>query len=769
MTDTLVVERLAEEMAARWRAGERPLADEYLARIPDLVLHPDLALELVAEELTLRDEYRVPTTSAELAARFPRWRAQVAALLDCQGMLAPPTFPEPGDWLGDFHLGPELGRGVHGRVYLATQPALAGRPVVLKVGPDSGDEHLSLARLQHTHVVPLYSVHEFPDRRLRALCMPDFGGATLAEVLARLPAGGGLLGAVRRLADVPAGPAWGFLGRAAPADAACWIGACLADGMQYAHDRGLVHLDLKPSNVLIAADGVPMLLDFHLARAPLAAGETAPDRLGGTPGFMAPEHRAAVEAVRTGRPVPVTVDGRADVFALGVMLGEFLRAAGCGPSPGLADVLARCTAPAAADRYPTAGEAAADLRRHLADLPLKGVGNRSLVERWGKWRRRRPFAAPLGMAVAALLVIGGGLVVHADRLADRAGASLRDGRTHAAAGRYAEAAGVLKSGEALAEGLPFHDTLRADLRSERAAAVRAAAADEFHDVVEQLRVSAASEPLPAEQARTVGGRARELWDRREALSAALGGQPTAERDDRWKADLLDTGVLSADLAVRAAPEADRAAARRRVLDTLAEAERLLGPARPPRGAWGRLTAGRAHLATGDVDRATAEFDAALAADPLSLWANHYRGVCHLRLGHPTEAATAFAACVTLAPRAAWCVHNRGLAFAAAGRPDAAGADFDRAIALDPTYAPAYLSRAAVRQAAGESAAALADLDRAAAAGAPAPDVAYRKGVVFRAAGDNPAAVRSLRACLAASPDHSDAGRLLKGLAAGQTE
>src|SRR5439155_11400441 len=105
-----------------------------------------------------------------------------------------------------------LGPGIHGRAYLATQPALAGRSVVLKVGPDTGDEHLSLARLQHTHIVPLYSVHEFPDRRLRALCMPDFGGATLAAIRAELasahrPTGGDLLGVVRagrKPADVPA-------------------------------------------------------------------------------------------------------------------------------------------------------------------------------------------------------------------------------------------------------------------------------------------------------------------------------------------------------------------------------------------------------------------------------------------------------------------------------------------------------------------------------------------------------------------------------------
>src|SRR5205807_6689151 len=121
----------------------------------------------------------------------------------------PPTalsFPKPGESLGDFQLLAELGRGGRGRVFLATQTDLAGRPVVVKITSRDGHEHLSLGRLQHTHIVPLYSVQDHPERGLRALCMPYFGGATLAQLFEALqsqpPArrtGQNLLDALNRL------------------------------------------------------------------------------------------------------------------------------------------------------------------------------------------------------------------------------------------------------------------------------------------------------------------------------------------------------------------------------------------------------------------------------------------------------------------------------------------------------------------------------------------------------------------------------------------
>jgi hypothetical protein len=269
-----LVDRLADELARRWQGGERVGVEDYLARYPELADHPEAAAELIYEELCLRQEFGQEQAAEDILRRFPKWRQELQVLLQCHDFLKPmpakPSFPSAGENLGGFRLLAELGRGAHGRVFVATQTALAGRPVVLKLASRSGQEHLSLARLQHTHIVPLYSVEDDPARGLRALCMPYFGGATLAQLLdlldGQLPArrtGRHLVEALQdaqSTAPLPIqveGPACQFLAKVSYARAICWLGSCLAEALQYTHERGLVHLDIKPSNVLWAADGSP--------------------------------------------------------------------------------------------------------------------------------------------------------------------------------------------------------------------------------------------------------------------------------------------------------------------------------------------------------------------------------------------------------------------------------------------------------------------------------------------------------------------------------
>src|SRR5262245_47620470 len=91
---------LVREMADRWRAGERPCAEEFLDRRPELWRQPEAALALVYEEICLRREHGEPDAAARVAARFPQWHAALRLLSDCDRLFAHggagPALPEPG-------------------------------------------------------------------------------------------------------------------------------------------------------------------------------------------------------------------------------------------------------------------------------------------------------------------------------------------------------------------------------------------------------------------------------------------------------------------------------------------------------------------------------------------------------------------------------------------------------------------------------------------------------------------------------------------------
>ena len=90
--------------------------------------------------------------------------------------------PVVGDWFAGFELIAVLGRGAFGRVYLARQGDLADRYVALKISTDLAGESRTLARLQHTNIVPIYSIHRVAP--FQAVCMPYFGATTLGHLLA---------------------------------------------------------------------------------------------------------------------------------------------------------------------------------------------------------------------------------------------------------------------------------------------------------------------------------------------------------------------------------------------------------------------------------------------------------------------------------------------------------------------------------------------------------------------------------------------------------
>jgi serine/threonine protein kinase/tetratricopeptide (TPR) repeat protein len=821
-------EQLVDTVLLAWQ-NAAPCAEAVFAQHPELLHHPKAAVRLIYEEVCLRRAGGEEIQPEEVYRRFPQWRTQIELVLRLHSLLdldaPPPLWPTPGETLGDFRLLAELGRGALGRVFLATQAGLADRPVVLKLTPCAGQEHLSLARLQHTHIVPLYTAYEDEDRNLRVLCMPYFGGATLHELLRalrdtppeartgpQLPDALDRLQARWPLAPAPRGPARELLARLSYTEAVCWVGACLADALHYAHERGLVHLDVKPSNVLLAADGQPMLLDFHIAQGPVRPDGPPPEHLGGTPAYAAPEQRAALEAVKRGAAVPGPVDRRADVYALGALLYECLYGRLPEPagqpaprpahvSPGLADILARALAAHPAERYATAAALAEDLRRHLNNLPLSGVRNRSLWERWRKWRRRRPSALNLTVMAVAVLAAAVALATytlgHFRQEYRQAEAALAEGRRQLRTQAYGEAVSTLRHGLALAQELPGAEELRARLRRELRLAGRARAARQLHALADRLRFLCGGAPVAEDGLASLETAFRAVWDRRGVLLERTDTELSHEAEAQVRADLLDLAVVWADMSVRLSGPAERGGHVRAALQVLDEAEAQFGASvplcrqrrlcaealgqkaaaaagrcaaeLPPRTPWEHYALGRALLQDGALEQAAAALGRAVELQPQAFWPQFHRGVCAHRLGRLQEAATAFEVCIALAPDKAESYYNRGLVRAALDQPAAALRDYTEALRLNPRLGAAALNRGLLHYAQKRYAEAVIDFEHALVCGASPAAVHYNLALVHLARGRRADALASVDRALRADPHHAAARRLRGSIQSGKNE
>lgn len=453
------------DFTARWERGETPRAEDELdRRRPD---RPDEAVELIYREFCMADRAGLDPRPHDYLARFPDQAEALGRLFGVHDALgssrlrlwAGPdgSLPEVGDEIGPYRLIRALGEGGFARVFLAEQADLDDRLVVVKVSTRVTAEPRLLARSSHPHIAEVLWHGEVADGSLQVICMPFVGGATLSKVLAARVGRGRRArpGSGRDLLDdLDRVSAPGFLPRAAgrPAreliaglsyrGASAWVVARLAEALDHAYGRGVLHGDVKPANVLLAADGTPMLLDFNLAvgwrpRAGGRADGDLPGDAGGTLAYMAPERLRAV--AEPGRSVPPSAAERhrADVYALGVVLLEMLTGrspdlAGVRPQSlqelasayvssrrgggggmirsarttlpaGLRAVLARCLAADPADRYSRASELAEDLdlwrldrALRFASEPSRGLG----LLRWARRRRLALAAGLVGLAVA---------------------------------------------------------------------------------------------------------------------------------------------------------------------------------------------------------------------------------------------------------------------------------------------------------------------------------------------------------------------------------
>jgi eukaryotic-like serine/threonine-protein kinase len=740
-TDTLVSAQVAvvlEKMADERRSGKGRPAEEWLAEHPVLAKVPECAVRIVYEEFCLREERGERIDPEEFYRRFPQWRDELAVAIECHSLLRfdgePANFPQPGEALGELRLQSELGRGAIGRVFLATQPSLSDRPLAVKLTPRRGEEHLSLARLQHTNIVPLFLVQDFPDVNLRAICMPYLGGASWGAILKGMqeipPAERGGKHVVHQLSSAQnlagsasgaAGPAITFLSQASYVDVVCWIGACLADALYYAHQRGLVHLDLKPTNVLLSADGQPMLLDFHIACAVEHLQDQTIERLGGTPGYMSPEQRAAAEGIRCGKPLTQTLDGRSDIYSLGVVLYESLTGQATPGNPaklrwklqranprvsrGLADILSKCLAVDPAERYGDAGQLATDLRCHLASLPLRGVSNRSLTERWQKWRRRKPYAVSLvAVTLAAALIVAfvGGLF-YRDRI-HTGEILLEQSKRELANNAFDSAIARARGGAAVLRFFPWEVGLRNELKEQTEKAERAKTKAALHEFVEQLRFLDGRSSSDSNLVKAAAG-CNELWLIRERLAASAeppaDGSP-AKLDDQLQRDLTDLAILSAALDMQLAPAGGVEQARKDAIRRLEEAKEICGdspwsdleirqyasPEAPisvaslpnASNSWEHYALGRWLMRQGKLAEAKSQFQAAIDRAPEEFWPQYQLMRCCFEMKQFDQALIAASVCVALAPGHAECFYNRAMCQESLNHFAEARSDFESALA-----------------------------------------------------------------------------------------
>jgi WD40 repeat protein len=418
------VERLCTDFEAAWQgapaAGSRPRLEDYLAGAagPE---REALARELVLLEVYYRRRAGEDVGPEEYHDRFPEldpsWLAQAVGAAGPVTAMLPAAAAGPGASPRQLPAVPgyevlcELGRGGMGVVYKAwqvgTQRLVALKMLPAGAGPEQQArfrlEAEAASRLQHPNIVPIYEVGEQAGQPF--FSMELLKGGSLAQVVGdgRWAAGGP--DAQRRIAEVV---------------------EALARATHYAHQRGVIHRDLTPANVLLAEDGTPKITDFGLAKIFIGGGETLTHTgaVLGTPSYMAPEQAAGEKGA---------VTTATDVYGLGAILYTLLtggppfradtaletlrRVVHEEPEPprranprvhrDLETISLKCLRKDPDKRYAGAGALADDLRRFGTGQPIlaRRVGP---VERALRWGRRNPAWAAL---LAAVTVLGMAVVV----------------------------------------------------------------------------------------------------------------------------------------------------------------------------------------------------------------------------------------------------------------------------------------------------------------------------------------------------------------------
>lgn len=367
---------------------------------------------------------------------------ELAESLAAIGLLQQPAGREFPERLGEFRLLRRLGSGGMGVVYLAEQESI-GRQVALKLlhpthlfFPGARErfrrEAQAIAALHHHNIVSIHSVGE--EQGILYMVMERIDGCSLAGVVQRLQGRNPVKLRGRDLAN-----ALGIGEEFAPmrgswTDACAWIAAEVGSALTHAHARGVVHRDVKSSNVMVTPAGRVVLLDFGLASTEQAHRLTRTGTQPGSLPFMSPEQVHGDESI----------DERSDVYSLGVTLYELLtlQLPHLGTSTAQTRQLVlrgqplpvRMRNPAVPrdaeivchramelrrrDRYRTAAAFAQDLRNVVQRQPIIARPP-GLLARLSKWAQRNPgIAAMTGVVVLLLLGVYGEMLHQNEVLAN---------------------------------------------------------------------------------------------------------------------------------------------------------------------------------------------------------------------------------------------------------------------------------------------------------------------------------------------------------------
>ena len=639
-----------------------------------------------------------PGTAAEFAARHQELRDLLEPML--QGD-APDTLLPARRVLGDFELLHEIGRGGIGVVYAAHQVSL-DREVAVKVLPPHVTHSATTvarfkreagiaARLRHPGIVEIYAVgtegdtHYFAMERVRGEPLDRWAGVVPSDDRARVTA-------VVELA------------------------AAVADALEHAHRSGVIHRDVKPGNVLVREDGVPVLTDFGLAHAEGQPALTRSGEFQGTPHYVAPEQAAGQE-----------VDARSDVFSLGATLYELLttrrpfegattqavlsailRAEPRDPrshdprlAPDLAAVVLKALEKEPARRYQTAAAFAADLRNFLAYRPVQAT-RPTRLDRLRRWVRREPFRATL-LALLLLGVVGGSAAVaylSSQRAAIRFGAARQ--REEQCDIRIARAYALFAGGESAAARREFEAVLALDPDHVDAIAGRAlldlpgSPADVLRQLAAVPALLAHSNALRRLQQRALRNLGREVEAAR--ILVTMPEEP------------VDCFLLGMSEYSQRGQDADRTRqCAERALPWFAHA--VLASPRP-RAFFHELLANAANDARNrDLALAVADSFAQLWPDAPFLHSWTARALVSTA---PERACEEYALALAREGESVTLCYDWGCALRGLGRLDAAIAQFRRAIVLQPDLVPAQRQIVYLLAQQGEREAALREARRFAA-------------------------------------------------------